>query len=50
MQLAPEVSVEDDELIAFCRANGIVLLSLFGSALRGELRPDCDGQGRGAFG
>ena len=42
MQLAPEVTVEDDELIAFCQANGILRLSLFGSALRGELRPDSD--------
>ncbi len=29
-------------LAAFCRARGIRRLGLFGSALRGELRPDSD--------
>ena len=30
------------ELEAFCRRNHITKMSLFGSALRGELRPDSD--------
>jgi predicted nucleotidyltransferase len=42
MQLAPEVSVADGDLVAFCVAHGIQRLRLFGSALRGELRPDSD--------
>jgi len=42
MQLAPEVFVADDDLVSFCRAHGIQRLRLFGSALRGELRPDSD--------
>lgn len=42
MQLAPEVSIDDDALLAFCVAHGVARLSLFGSALRGELRSDSD--------
>lgn len=42
MELAPGVAVDDDVLTAFCRANGVRRLGLFGSALRGELRPDSD--------
>ena len=42
MQLAPEVSIDDGALLAFCIAHGIERLSLFGSALRGELRADSD--------
>ena len=42
MQLAPEVLIDDDALRAFCVAHGVERLSLFGSALRGELRPDSD--------
>lgn len=42
MELAPGVDVDETALSAFCRANGIRQLSLFGSALRGLLRPDSD--------
>ena len=42
MELAPGVVVDDDVLTAFCRTNGVRRLGLFGSALRGELRPDSD--------
>ncbi|MCA1846555.1 MAG: nucleotidyltransferase domain-containing protein [Actinobacteria bacterium] len=42
MELAPGLAVEDDVLRAFCRAHGIQKLRLFGSALRGDLRPDSD--------
>ena len=42
MQLASEVVVADEDIAAFCLANGIQRLSLFGSAPRGELRPDSD--------
>lgn len=42
MELAPGVTIDDDVLEAFCRANGVRRLGLFGSALRGELRPDSD--------
>lgn len=42
MELAPGIAVDDDELRSLCRAHGIRRLDLFGSALRGELRPDSD--------
>jgi predicted nucleotidyltransferase len=42
MQLAPGVAVDEDALRTFCQANGVRRLGLFGSALRGELRPDSD--------
>ena len=42
MQLAPGVAVDEDALAFFCRSNGVRRLGLFGSALRGELRPDSD--------
>lgn len=42
MELAPGVSIDDDTLQVFCRAHGIRRLWLFGSALRGQLRPDSD--------
>ncbi|MGH3907407.1 MAG: nucleotidyltransferase family protein [Pseudonocardiaceae bacterium] len=42
MELAPGIAVDEDALRAFCRANGVRRLGLFGSALRGELRPDSD--------
>lgn len=38
----PAVSVPADRLAAFCRANGIARLSIFGSALRADFRPDSD--------
>ncbi len=37
-----QVSVDREKLAAFCRANGIVKLSIFGSALRDDFRPDSD--------
>ena len=42
VELAPGVTIADDVLETFCRANGVRRLGLFGSALRGELRPDSD--------
>ena len=42
VELAPGVSIDDDVLMTFCRTNGVRRLGLFGSALRGELRPDSD--------
>lgn len=42
MDLSPGVAIEDDQLSRFCREHGIKRLALFGSALRGELRPDSD--------
>ena len=42
MELAPGVSIGEERLHAFCRAHGIRRLGLFGSALRGQLRPDSD--------
>ena len=37
-----QVSIDREKLAAFCRANGIVKLSIFGSALREDFRPDSD--------
>ncbi len=37
-----QVSVDREKLAAFCRANGIFKLSIFGSALREDCRPDSD--------
>ena len=34
--------ISRDRLIDFCRRNGIKRLSLFGSALKGAMRPDSD--------
>ncbi len=42
MELAPGVTIDDAVLEAFCRRSGVRRLGLFGSALRGELRPDSD--------
>ncbi|MCA1694018.1 MAG: nucleotidyltransferase domain-containing protein [Actinobacteria bacterium] len=42
MNFAPGIAVGDNVLAEFCRANGVRRLALFGSALRGELRPDSD--------
>lgn len=42
MELAPTVTVDDEVLEVFCRANGVRRLGLFGSALRGELAPESD--------
>ena len=38
----PSVSVPADALAAFCRKHGITRLSVFGSALRADFRPESD--------
>lgn len=40
--LARSIFPDQDALAAFCRANGIRRLSLFGSRLKGTARPDSD--------
>lgn len=42
MELAAGVAIEDEVLREFCRAHGIRTMRLFGSALRGRLRPESD--------
>jgi uncharacterized protein len=42
MELVPGVEVDEERLAAFCAGHGIRRLKLFGSALRGALRPDSD--------
>ena len=37
-----KVMVRKDKLAAFCRANGITLLSVFGSALREDFSDESD--------
>ena len=36
------VSIQYDRVAEFCRANGIVRLAIFGSALRGDFGPESD--------
>ncbi len=36
------ISVPQERIAAFCRQHGIRRLAVYGSALRGELRPDSD--------
>lgn len=38
----PQILISKTELAAFCRANGIVRLAVFGSALRKDFGPDSD--------
>ena len=38
----PQISIPKAKLGAFCRANGIRRLSIFGSALRADFGPDSD--------
>ena len=38
----PAISIPADRLAAFCRANGIRKLSVFGSALRDDFGPESD--------
>ncbi len=38
----PQILTSKTELAAFCRANGIVRLAVFGSALRKDFGPDSD--------
>jgi len=42
IRINPILHLAPEELEFFCRKNHIRKLSLFGSALRGELRPDSD--------
>lgn len=37
-----EQRISRDQLVAFCRRHHIKKLSVFGSAIRGQLRPDSD--------
>ena len=36
------VSISQERLVEFCRANGIVRLAIFGSALRDDFGPESD--------
>ena len=38
----PQIPIPRSRLASFCRANGIVRLAIFGSALRPDFRPDSD--------
>ena len=38
----PQIPIPRNQLASFCRANGIVRLAIFGSALRPDFRPDSD--------
>ncbi len=38
----PQIKISDELLREFCRKNGIKKLSLFGSVLRDDFRPDSD--------
>jgi predicted nucleotidyltransferase len=40
--MAAQVTVDKAEIAAFCRRHRIRRLSLYGSALRDDFRPDCD--------
>ena len=42
MTIAPDVTISDSELAAICKRYQVRELSLFGSAARGEMRPDSD--------
>ena len=42
MAYSLEQEMSKDKLIEFCRKNHIRKLSIFGSAIRGELKPDSD--------
>jgi len=42
MTIAPGVVLPENELADFCRRYDVKELSLFGSAARGEMRPDSD--------
>ena len=36
------IPISENRLAAFCKANGITRLALFGSVLRDDFGPDCD--------
>ncbi|MDZ7317395.1 MAG: nucleotidyltransferase family protein [candidate division KSB1 bacterium] len=38
----PALSMPREQIAAFCRKHGIRRLAIFGSALRGDFRPDSD--------
>ena len=40
--MAPRISIDRDAMGAFCRRNRVRRLSLFGSVLRDDFRPDSD--------
>jgi len=42
MSTSPSLPLSREQIEAFCKKWGIVELGLFGSAVRGELRPDSD--------
>lgn len=42
MTIAPGVALPETEIIAVCRRYQVKELSVFGSAVRGEMRPDSD--------
>lgn len=42
MDATPRIAIPHDALADFCRRNGIRRLSLFGSVLRDDFRPDSD--------
>jgi len=42
MAYSIEQKIPKDKLIGFCKKNHIRKLSIFGSAIRGELQPDSD--------
>src|ERR1019366_5929185 len=42
MTIAVGVELQEAEIIEICRRHGVSELSLFGSAARGEMRPDSD--------
>lgn len=42
MNSTPRIPIPQDVLADFCRRNGIRRLSLFGSVLRDDFRPDSD--------
>lgn len=40
--MSPRIAIPQDAIADFCRRNGIRRLSLFGSVLRDDFRPDSD--------
>jgi hypothetical protein len=42
MTVAPGIVIPEDEIAEICRRHQVRELSLFGSAVRGEMRPDSD--------
>jgi len=42
MTIAVSIELPEAEIIEICRRHGVSELSLFGSAARGEMRPDSD--------